>query len=249
MVARMPRVIGTRWGTNVSTTSRPGGAAHPRQHLAGMPVSVHPVGAHRLVRLGELQRRQWGPPRATDAALGVDDDARSHQLGAQRGQAAEQGGGGVAARRGDEVRATQAVALHLHKAVRGKLTQRGRGMGDAVPALVVRRIGEPEVGAHVDHHRAAVEPALGMARGNGVRQRREDHVDALDIEPVADHQVDGAARDGLGEAVAGPAPPQQASPTRRRGGRRAAPRTACRCSRCTRRRRHARRKGRTRSPV
>ena len=200
-------------GDQVGHEGQPHRAAGRRvellDHLGLVAVAVHPVGLDRFVHLREVETegRRTSPP--AHPALGVDHHLGLHQTLAERGEGADQAGGRVAARDGQQVGGGDGLAVKFDQGVHRLLAEVWGGMLEPVPARVGGGIGEAEVGAHVDHHAAGVEPLPGVGGGHRVRQGGEHHLGVADVHPALDLEADPAPRDGGGEGLAGRAPAEQ----------------------------------------
>ena len=115
-------------------------------HLRLMAVAVEAVRAEVLADLGEVRRQLQRPARAGDARLRIDDHAAVEPARRRQRRQAQDGGGRVAARHGDQLRLADGVAVQFGQAVDGVGQELRRGVV-AVPALVVLRFVQAEVGA------------------------------------------------------------------------------------------------------
>ena len=181
----MPRLIGTSVGVKLTPTGAPGGLREVLDHLRRVP--VHPadaVGADRAHDLAAEQVRLGGLAGAGGTAGGDDDHLGLDQPGRHRRGHRQRDRGRVAAGDGDPPRAGQLLALprQLRQPVGP-----GAGVLAAVPAGPRRRVGQPVVGAAVDHQGVGGE-LRGDRGGLPVRQRQHDD--------VVTGQVVGAARAG-----------------------------------------------------
>ena len=104
--------------------------------------------------------------RSREALLGVDHDV-GDQPGARKRREAEQRGRRIAARVCDDRGALDPLAVQLGQAIDG-LREQIRTRVLAVPTLVGCERGEPEVGAQIDHARAAVAQTADRRRGRRV---------------------------------------------------------------------------------
>ena len=132
---------------------------------------------------------------AADCRLGVDEDVRGGgPAGLDQGRERKQGGGGIAARTGQQARLGDGVAGQFAEAVDRVLLQLGCAVGVAVPAGVGVFVGEPEIGRKVDHLETGRERRDDVLRGP-VGQAAKHHVDGVPVHPVEGHQIgQGGAR-------------------------------------------------------
>ena len=187
----MPRVIGMRWGRK-STASIPGLAAGARPSrsamigellldLGDMPVATDAVRRDALVDLAEEQVRLGLATGARDAALGVDHEV-ADQAGPRERSEGEQRRGRVAARRADDRdrcvdQGLELGAMELRQPVDRVVEEVGPRMLEAVPARVVVRVAEAEVGAEVDDGGARGGEIGGDLRARAVGECQEDRVE------------------------------------------------------------------------
>ena len=184
----MPRVIGMRWGRKSTATipglalgSRPSRSGDPGQlllDLGDVAVAADAVRLHALVDLAEHQVRLGLATGARDAALGVDHEV-ADQPGARERRQGEQGRGRVAAGRADDRdrRVDQRLelgAMELRQPVDRVVEEVGPRMLEAVPARVVGRVAEAEVGAEVDDRGAGGDEVGGDLRPGAVGECQED---------------------------------------------------------------------------
>ena len=187
----MPRVIGMRWGRK-STASIPGlalGCEALAQRddgqllldLGDMAVATDAVRRDALVDLAEEQVRLGLATGARDAALGVDHEV-ADQAGPRERRQGQQGRGRVAAGRADDRdrcvdQGLELGAMELRQPVDRVVEEVGPRMLEAVPARVVVRVAQAEVGAEVDDggarpRRDRRRPACPCRGGGPGRPRR-----------------------------------------------------------------------------
>src|SRR5207253_10894949 len=137
--------------------------------LRQMPMTFDRIRMKRFVHLAEVRAKADRPACAADARLGVDDDVRPNQPGRDGGRESEDGSGRVAAWDCDEPGFGQLGAMQLRKSEDRLLEQCWIGVWLAVPLWVQRLVVQPEVGAHVDHPHAGIQPCPDLRRPNVVR--------------------------------------------------------------------------------
>src|SRR5690606_17505067 len=151
-------------------------ARHGRQvlfHFGGVPVQpAHVVGADRAHDLTAQQVGFEGAAGAAGAAGGDHDHVGLGQAGGEGGEQGECHGGRVTAGDGDPAGGAQDLTLPWQLRQTGRP---GAGVRAAVEGLPGGGIGEPEVGAAVDHQGVVAEP-LGDGGGRAVREGEEDDV-------------------------------------------------------------------------
>ena len=169
----MPRGIGTRSGVKLTVTVPSTRAAEVLGDLGGVPVAaadaVRRDAAHHLAA---EQVRLRGLAGAAGARGRDHDDVGLDEAGRDGRGEGERGDRRVAAGDRDPGGAGQLRALAGQL---GQAVGPGPGVAAAVEPLPGRRVGEPVVGAAVDHH--DLLPQLGRDRaGLAVRERQEDDV-------------------------------------------------------------------------
>ena len=123
-------------------------------HLRRVAVVEQAVGDEVLVHRGVVRRRRGLSPRPRGAARRVDDQpARLDEAGGDERRERERRGRHVAAGCGDEPRPGERGAGELRQAVDREPEEFRRGVDEAVPASVGRRVLQAEVRAEVDDER------------------------------------------------------------------------------------------------
>ena len=136
--------------------------------LGDVAVAAEAVRLHALVDLAEHEVGLRLAAGAGDAALGVDDEVADQAGPCQRGQREDRGGrvAARASRRWRRRRVDQRLelgAMQLGQAVDRPLEEVRAGVLEAIPARVVGRVAQPEVGSEVDDGRARWRPGPGRA--------------------------------------------------------------------------------------
>ncbi len=159
-----------------------GGGQQPQLllHLRDVTVTADAVRLDALVDLAERQLRLGLPTRPRDAALGVDHEVGDEPRPGERRER-QDGRGGIAARRADDraIGASQGRKLgpmQLRQPVHGPGQEIRRRVIEPVPAGIVGRVAEPEVGALVDDGDARVDEVGRHARRQAVWQCQEHGV-------------------------------------------------------------------------
>ena len=181
-----------------------------------------PYGARRTHHLGAQQVRLGRLARAGRAGHGVDDDLGLGQAGGERGEERERRRRRVAAGDGDP-RGRRAGRRAPRAARAGRRATRRRGA--AVPALPGAGVGEPVVGAAVDHEHVVAElrgqlGGAGRAAGRGRRRRGRRASPGWSRRAPGRPAAAGAA--GARRAVVPALPPAVSAPISDLGVRRAA---------------------------
>ena len=149
--------------------------ADPLLDLGAVAVVEDAVGRHAAVDFGEVRPLGRCLAGAGDARLGVDDDVAvgGEQAGFGQRRQGEQGGGGVAARVGDELRPGDGAALPLGEAVGepGRQPVRVR-----IPLGARGFVAQAEGAGEVDDADAGVHEGGRELGGRRIRQREEHDV-------------------------------------------------------------------------
>ncbi len=143
-----------------------------------MAVVEQPIGREAAVDRAEAGRFLRFTACAADARGRVDDQAlRIDESAVHQGFQREDRGGGVASGGGYRFRATDRRAVELGNAVDELAKQGGGLVRVAVPALVGRRVVEPEVRAEIHEWDAAIEDGGRNVLAVPVGQSGEDQID------------------------------------------------------------------------
>ena len=125
---------------------------------------------------------------------------------AERGSQRQDRGRRVAARIGHDLRSSDLAGVDLRQAVDGALEVARARVVDLIPLAILLHVAQAEVGTDVHCPDAVVQDGTQALRAGGMRQGREDEVDAAG-QVLGDRQVDGAEMgDGLTKSLAGGAP-------------------------------------------
>ena len=160
----MPRVIGIRCGRKSTATipglapgSRPAPAAIAASSCSISATCRWPADAVRLDALVDLAEMELGfglASRPGDAALGVDDEVADQSGPRQRGECQERGGGVAAGCTDDRDvgidEGRQLGSMQLGQPVDRLVEEVRSWVLEPVPAWIVGRIPQPEVGTLVD---------------------------------------------------------------------------------------------------
>jgi hypothetical protein len=159
--------------------------------LRQVAVAVDPVGSEVL---GDAHEREAVPspaPGARHAGLRIDHN-RPDQPGACQRSECQDGGGGIAARVGDQLGAADLLTSQLGEPVHRVFQQLGLSVRP-VPALVDRGVDEAKVGGEVDDRQAQPPHSGNHGRRRSVRVGDDRGVDVLDLVQVELRQLDLAA--------------------------------------------------------
>ncbi len=155
--------------------------------LGDVAVAAQAVRPHVLIDLAEHHLGLRLASGAGHSALGVDDEV-ADEPGTCQGSERQEGRGRVAARRADQRdrRVDEGLELRsveFREAIDGHVEQVGRGMLEAVPARIVGRVAQAEVGPEVDHGRARSQQVRHEFGGGAVREGQERGVHVRQLGP------------------------------------------------------------------